>query len=193
MQKPLQIAFRGMESSEFLEGLIRDKVARLERLNADLISCRVVVEGQNRKADSAKGTLAITVEVELPGRPLIVARGQEPPHDAKGGQARAVTLAFDAAERQLTDTSAIQDGAVKMHGNAGEAGVVNRLFRDQNYGFVEVRGAPDLYFTRNAVVGGSFDAIEVGTLVEVTVATGEGPMGPQASSVRLLAAERSVA
>jgi ribosome-associated translation inhibitor RaiA len=101
MKKPLQIAFRGMETSEFLEGLIREKVSRLERLRSDLISCRVVVEAPNRKADSAKATLAVAVEVEIPGRPLIVARGQEPPHDAKGGQARAVTLAFDAAERSV--------------------------------------------------------------------------------------------
>ena len=193
MQKPLQIAFRNMDSSEFIEAMVRDKVARLERHRPDIVSCRVVIEVPHRKQDSAKVQLGVSVEVELPGRPTIVARAEAPRHEMKGDQTRAIALAFEAAERQLSDVSEIQDGTVKLHGARGETGVVRRLFRDQNYGFVEVRGAPDLYFTRNAVVGGGFDTIEIGTLVQITVATGEGPMGPQASSVRLLDAQRSVA
>ena len=39
---------------------------------------------------------------------------------------------------------------------------------------------------RNAVVGGNFDDLQAGMMVHVTLATDEGPMGPQASSVRLL-------
>jgi cold shock CspA family protein/ribosome-associated translation inhibitor RaiA len=193
MQKPLQIAFRNMDSSEFLEGLVREKVARIERFHPDIVAARVVLEIPHRKPGSAKVPLAVAVEIEVPGRPLIVARAEESRHEMRGDQVRAVNRAFEVAERQLQDVSEIQDGEVKAHEADGETGVVRRLFPEQNYGFVEVKGSPDLYFTRNAVVGGSFDTLEIGTMVQVTIATGEGPMGPQASSVRRLDAQRSVA
>ena len=64
--------------------------------------------------------------------------------------------------------------------------MIVRLFPEQNYGFVELDNSPELYFTRNAVVTGTFDELREGMLVHVTRATAEGPMGPQASSVRLL-------
>ena len=66
-------------------------------------------------------------------------------------------------------------------------------FRDEGYGFVELKGAPDLYFSRSVVAGDDFDALDVGTMVQVTMAVAEGPMGPQAVSVRRLDARRSVA
>ena len=50
---------------------------------------------------------------------------------------------------------------------------------------------PELYFTRNAVVGDAFDDLEVGMVVHVTRATTEGPLGPQASSVKLLGRAKS--
>ena len=64
--------------------------------------------------------------------------------------------------------------------------MVVRLFPEQNYGFIEMDNSPELYFTRNAVDGGDFAELKVGMMVQVTRATEEGPMGPQASSVRLL-------
>ena len=39
-------------------------------------------------------------------------------------------------------------------------------------------------------MNGGFDQLKVGTMVQVTQATGEGPMGPQASSVEPLGGER---
>jgi cold shock CspA family protein len=67
-----------------------------------------------------------------------------------------------------------------------------RIFPEQNYGFVEVKDSPDLYFTRDVVAADGFDAIRVGTVVHVTRASAEGPMGPQASSIKLLGAGRSL-
>jgi cold shock CspA family protein len=64
--------------------------------------------------------------------------------------------------------------------------MIMRLFPDQGYGFIEIDGSPELYFTRNAVTRDGFNQLEIGMIVQVTRAPGEGPMGPQASSVRLL-------
>jgi cold shock CspA family protein len=192
MEKPLQIAFRGMESSPFLEGLIGERVARLGRFHPRIIGCRVVVEVPHRSSESAKTPLGIAVEVEIPDRPKIIAKGAEDRREMKNDHTAVVNRVFEAAERQLQDSADIKGAEVKLHGAEGVTGMVVRLFPEQSYGFVEVEGYPDLYFTRNAVVGGTFDDLAEGVLVHVTLATTEGPMGPQASSVRLLDAGRSV-
>lgn len=191
MEKPLQIAFKDLDSSAYLEGLIRERVGRLERFHNRIVGCRVVVEIPHRSPRSAKQSIGVAVEVEVPGRNTIVAKDEENRHDAKNDQAVVINRVFDAVQRQLEDTADIQRGDVKLHEGAGETGLVVRLFPDQNYGFIEVKGSPDLYFTRNVVSGGDFEDIAIGTMVQITRATGDGPMGPQASSVRLLNARRS--
>jgi ribosome-associated translation inhibitor RaiA len=194
MEKPLQIVFRDTDSSAYLEDFIYERVDRLDRFHSHIISCRIVVEVPHRSAEGAKPPIVIVVEVEIPNRSTLVARAEGERRDVKGGELSAmVNRAFDAIRRQLEETADIQTGRVKNHGANCEAGVVMRLFAEQNYGFIEVKGAPDLYFTRNAVIGGSFDDLAVGTMVHVTRATTEGPMGPQASSVRLVDAGRSAA
>jgi cold shock CspA family protein len=99
-----------------------------------------------------------------------------------------VNRVFEAAERQLEQIQSIRKGEVKQHGSAGDTGVVVRLFPDQNYGFIEVKDSPDLYFTSEVVTTGSFNSIKVGSIVHVTRAAAEGPMGPQASSVKVMGA-----
>lgn len=191
MEKPLQIAFKDMDSSEFLERAIRERVDRLERFHSHIVGCRVVVHVPHRGAGSGKNPLGIAVEVEVPGHNLIIGKAEQERREMQNDQMAVVTRAFDAVHRQLDELNEIRKGEVKQHEGAGETGLVVRLFPEQNYGFVEVKDGPNLYFTRNAVTGGGFEEISIGTLVQVTRATSEGPMGPQASSVRLLNAQRS--
>jgi len=193
MEKPLQITFKGIESSAYLEDLIRERVERLERFQPRITACRVVVDVPHRSPETGKVPIGLAVEVTVPGRQKIIAKGQEERRETKDDHGALLTRVFDAVQRQLDTDADMQNGAVKPHAADGEAGLVVRLFPEQNYGFIEVKGSPDLYFTRNAVVGGSFEDIEVGVLVHVTRATTEGPMGPEASSVRVLNARRSPA
>jgi hypothetical protein len=193
MQRPLQITFKDMERSETVEALVRERVDKLERFHPAIVGCRIVVEVPYRAAGGGKQPLAIAVEVELPGRPMIVARSAGERQDAKGGYAALINRVFDAAQRQLHDMAEVQKAEIKQHENAGATGQVVRLFPEQGYGFIEVRGSPDLYFARDVVTGGSFADLTVGTLVHVIQADTEGPMGPQASSVKLRDAQRSVA
>lgn len=186
MQRPLQLVFRDMEKSPHLENAIRARVSRLDHFHPNIIGCRVVVEVPHRSAAGAKPELALSVEVEIAGRPLIVAKDSETRREAKNDQLAVVTHVFQAVERQLHGSADILNRDVKTSASGGETGMIVRLFPDQNYGFVEVRGSPDLYFTRNAVAGDKFDRLAVGTMVHVTRATAEGPMGPQASSVAVL-------
>ena len=122
----------------------------------------------------------------MPGHKPIVAKGEQDRRETKGDHSAVINRVFEAIERQLEQTAAIRNREVKNHGSAGDTGIVVRIFPEQNYGFVEVKDSPDLYFSRDVVAAGAFDDIEVGTVVHVTRASSEGPMGPQASSVKLL-------
>jgi cold shock CspA family protein len=190
MQRPLDIAFRDLDPSDYLKGLVEERAERLERFHPRIIGCRVVIEAPHRSAEGHHPPLGISVEVDIPGRPRIVAKDVEPQRALKGDHISAINRAFEAVERQLEELSDKQRGEVKRHDNARQTGSVARLFPEQGYGFIEIAGGPELYFTRNAVVGDSFNQLSVGTMVQVTQATAEGPMGPQASSVELLGAER---
>jgi ribosome-associated translation inhibitor RaiA/cold shock CspA family protein len=193
MQRPLQITFKGMETSPAFEALIRRRVDHLERLYPRMTGCRVVVEVPHRAAETAKVPIGVSVEVDLPGRGPAIGKHQEDRREAKQDHTAALNGAFDAVERQLERIGDILNDEVKPHEDAGQSGMVVRLFPDQSYGFIEIDNSPELYFTRNAVVGGSFDELEAGMMVEVTVASEEGPMGPQANSVRLLGRSKTPA
>lgn len=183
MDAPLQIAFRHTAPSEALETLIRARAEKLGRYHPHIIAGRVVVEIPYRSAASARPPVAIAVEIDVPGRTL-VARDEGNVHQSKSDQTAIVNRVFAAIERRLAADAALKRGAVKTSEAAGETGRVSRLFPAQSYGFIEIKEGPDLYFTRNAVQSGSFDTLAEGSLVEITRATTEGPMGPQASSVR---------
>jgi ribosome-associated translation inhibitor RaiA/cold shock CspA family protein len=191
MQTPLQIAYKGIQTSPAFDTLVRERAAKLERLHANITGCRVVVEVPYRKSGTGKVPIGISVEVDVPNRTTIIGRDVEERREKKQDHTAAINNAFDAVERQLARFSEVQDREVKQHEAVGESGIVARMFRQQNYGFIEVKDAPELYFTRNAVIGDAFDDLEVGMVVHVTRATTEGPMGPQASSVRLLGRTKS--
>jgi ribosomal subunit interface protein len=190
MQRPLEIAFRDLDPSDFIRNLVEERVDRLEKFHPHIIGCRVVVEAPYRSAEGHNPAIGISVEVDVPARPRIVAKDVEEQRATKGDHLAAINRAFEAVERQLDDLKNKQRGEVKHHENAGQTGSVVRLFPEQDHGFIELAGGPELYFTRNAVMSDGFDQLKVGTMVQVTQAAGEGPMGPQASSVELLGGER---
>ncbi|MGQ0742673.1 MAG: HPF/RaiA family ribosome-associated protein [Alphaproteobacteria bacterium] len=188
MDREPQITFKNIPVSEALENLIRERITRLERFHPHITGCRVVIEVPHAAPESAKKPLAISVEVDVPTRPRIVVRRSESQHEAKGDRYAFMNWAFDAVQRRLEDTARVQRRDVKRHGPSGVVlrGTISRLFKDEEYGFIEVENSPDLYFTRMSLNGTDFDALEPGMEVEVMPEATEGPMGPQARSVRLV-------
>jgi ribosome-associated translation inhibitor RaiA/cold shock CspA family protein len=190
METPIQIAFKNLDRSESLERHIRERAEKLKRFHHNIISCRVVVDSPHRSTGNAKPPLGITLEVDIPGKSLVAKNGKDV-YETKESAVPLVNRVFEAMERQLAEYADIRSQQVKSHENDIDLGRISRLFPEQNYGFIEARGTTDLYFTRNAVVDGSFDELKVGEMVRLTRATEDGPMGPQASSVRRMAGERT--
>ena len=56
MQHPLQITLRDIGNSESVEALIKEKVAKLEHIHKDILSCRVSAEVKGRHKIDRKST-----------------------------------------------------------------------------------------------------------------------------------------
>src|SRR5690625_1273732 len=191
MQQPPEITFTGLDHSDALEDYIRDKIEELERFHPRITSCRVAVSTPHRSPAGTFAPLAVAVEIDVPGHKLITVKDVERPDDPGGERTAMINRLFHAVQRRLQAAAQKLRQDVKVHEGELDTGQVVRVFPEQNYGFVQLGTSSELYFTRNAVVDDRFDELEPGTLVQVTPATTEGPMGPQASSVRVLNARRS--
>jgi cold shock CspA family protein/ribosome-associated translation inhibitor RaiA len=190
MQIPLKIAFEGgLTASEALRGRIEREAAKLERFADRITACRVALIG--RSGRHQQGDLfQVRIQIVAPGRKDIVI-DRNPGADHRHEDAYvAIRDAFDAARRRLRDHDRRSAGEVKTH-DAPPHGRVARLIAEQDYGFIESSDGREIYFHRNAVVGGEFDRLKVGA--EVRFVESEGDKGPQASTVHRVGKSHIVA
>lgn len=103
MKAALQITFRGVDPSEFVDQMIRERAERLEHHCEGITRCHVVVDQPHRH--QRKGNhFSIRLDMTTPYGELAVTR--EPHQDAAHRDFRAVVRdVFDAATR-LLDTEA---------------------------------------------------------------------------------------
>ncbi len=99
MQLPLQITFHNMETSDALAETIRHRVKGLEKYFSPIISCRVLVEANQRHIQSS--TFHVRIDLKVAGQALAVNRSVKDP--SNGNAYLAVREAFDAMRRQLDD------------------------------------------------------------------------------------------
>jgi ribosomal subunit interface protein len=183
----LKVVFRGMEPSQALEGEIRERVTKLERLHQGIISCHVAVEAPRHKG----AVFEVRVDIVVPGQEIVAARG--PGKDQAHENAYvALRDAFDAAKRQLEAYRERRRREVKQHEppDLGHVVLISRESPEEAYGFLETSDGMRVYFHRNAVVNGSIDGLGIGDEVRYVLAEGEGEKGPQASTVRAVSENR---
>jgi ribosomal subunit interface protein len=108
MELPLQVTYRGMESSAALEDAVREKAAKLEQFHPRLMSCRVVIEQAARHKTQGK-QFAVRIDLKAPGGEIAVNR------DHADDVYVALRDAFDAARRKLEDFAREIRGDVKRH------------------------------------------------------------------------------
>ncbi len=180
VQIPLQVTFRGMESSPAVEQRIREHAEKLERFHPRITSCRVVVEAPHRQHHKGKLYTA-RIDVTYPGGEIAANREHRLDHSHEDVYV-ALRDVFSAVQRRLQDQQRIRRGRVKEH-LAPQIGTIVRLFPDQGYGFAQLPDEQEVYFHRNAVAEGSFEALTVGTHLRLVINEGESGNGPQASTV----------
>lgn len=180
MQIPVQVTFRGMDSSPAIEQRIHEHAEKLERYHQRVTSCRVVVEPAHRRHHKGKLYTA-RVDVTFPGGEIAASREHGLNHSHEDVYV-ALRDAFAAVQRRLKDHQRIRRGQVKEHA-APLVGTVVRLLPEKDCGFAQLPDEQEIYFHRNAVAEGSFDALTVGTQVRLVVNDNESSEGPQASTV----------
>ena len=190
MQKPVEIAFRNIESSEAEEAAIRDHVARLERMYGRMTTCRVRVDQRNQNVNESMPPV-VHIDISVPGhKDIIVA------HEADHLQRKyqlpdlrnAINEAFRIAERRLgkyKDKLTDHGVAERGHEAANEyRGQVAEITPAKDFGYILTKEGGLLYFHRNSLLSGEFDGLRRGD--EVTYVEQAGDTGPIASKVRVL-------
>jgi ribosome-associated translation inhibitor RaiA/cold shock CspA family protein len=187
MQIPLEIAFHNVDKSEWAEAAIREHVARLERIYDRLTVCRVRVDRRNRNATRTIPPV-VRIEIGIPGRKDIVV-AHEPDHLLQKFQTpdlhNAINEAFRIAERRLSEfkdqrrhpTEHRHEAAQEFHGQIAE------LTPGEDFGYLLTKEGGLLYFHRNSLLSGDFDALKRGD--DVTYVETMGDTGPTASKVRV--------
>ena len=175
---PLQITFRGIPPSEFVEARIREKANKLERFHSHIISCRIAVEAEHRSHHQGN-QYHIRIDITTPRKELVISREH---HDKQAYEDVYVAIrdAFAAAIRQLEDYTQIQQGKVKTH-DLQNTGTILRLLPEKDHGFITAADGHEIYFHRNSVTGKGFDQLAIGDEIRYIEETDD--LGPQASIV----------
>ena len=179
MQVPLQITFRHMESSPALEARIRQRAQELEHFFDRITACHVTVESRRRQRQG--NLFEVRVDLMLPGREIVVGRDRGVDHAHEDAHV-AVRDAFDALRRRVEDYARHSRGEVKLHA-VPDHGRIVRLLPDRDGGFITSAAGDEIYFHRNSVTDGTFDALEIGAEVRFVAREAESAEGPQASTV----------
>ncbi|HEY1940926.1 MAG TPA: cold shock domain-containing protein [Roseiarcus sp.] len=173
MQTPVEVAFQHCEPTDEIPG----------KFGRRLTSCHVVVS--RPQARHRTGNLfQVDIRVAMPDhRDVIVDRGRRraPEHQRV---LVAIRDAFDAAVRQIEEAERDLRGEVKTHVPHEEDGRVAKFLAGEDCGFLQTPDGREIYFHRNALHGGAFDRLTVGSEVRFVEAIGDN--GPQAISVRLV-------
>jgi ribosome-associated translation inhibitor RaiA/cold shock CspA family protein len=192
MQVPVEIAFHNIERSAWAEEEIRARIAKLERIYDRLITCRVRVD---QRANNSSGTIPPVVHIELgiPGQKDLVV-SHEPDYLQQKFQTpdlhNAINEAFRIAEDQLVELKKRRQGRTKQPHHDGEnqfLGQVAEIDPGRDFGFLLTKEGGLLYFHRNSVLAGDFDALRRGD--EVYYVEEMGDTGPTAAKVRVKAQE----
>lgn len=178
MQLPLQITIRDFPASAVLEGHITRKAEKLNRIYHRIISCRIVVELEQKHQHQGK-IYNVRIDITVPGDEFPVTKISDE------NVYVAVRDAFAVARRRLKEYAELEkgDGESGHFLKVPSHGTISRIFSDQGYGFIETENGDEVYF-HHSVVKPAFGRLTIGTAVNFLEEMGE--KGPQASRVRLV-------
>jgi len=116
----------------------------------------------------------VVIAVQVPGH-TITARKQQDSFE------EAIRDAFAAMEIELEKVREKRASHEVRISAPPERGVVAKIFHDQGFGFILTEDGTEVYFHRNAVHDMSFDDLEDGMTVSLSIEPGDN--GPQATTV----------
>ena len=170
----IQIEGRNVEILPEWRQKIEGELAKMQKHTYEqILHARVIIIGTGHHR---LGNFEMNVVATVPGRTITVNRQGE-------FVLPLIVDAFKALDRRLKDYSEVRQQKVKVHEEFARVGTVAKVFRDEDYGFIETSEGLEVYFHANAVQKGDLERLEPG--VEVEFAQEMGEKGPQATWVRV--------
>lgn len=185
MQVPLELSFQHIEPEDEIKDYVRERVDYLGQLYDGITSCRVHIALPQYSKQSGH-SYAITIEVRVPGTELVVSdrKGDRPEHQYLR---TALRDAFAIIERDLKIYRQKMRGEVKTVEGMLQGKIVE-IRHDRDFRQIQANDGRLIYFHRNSVVDGDFDALKSGETVELVARHDDSEIGPQASTVRPISA-----
>jgi ribosome-associated translation inhibitor RaiA len=107
MQVPLQVSFKSIPNTTVVEGLIRQKAHKLERVCDHLSSCRVAVERPPKHPEDGN-PYRVRIDMTVPPGHEVVVRNEPGRGKTKDPLDVVIRDAFDTASRRLRKVVALQ-------------------------------------------------------------------------------------
>ncbi|NIS37831.1 HPF/RaiA family ribosome-associated protein, partial [Candidatus Saccharibacteria bacterium] len=125
--------------------MINEKTQKLEQICDYMTSCRIAVEKphkQHRTGDPYRVRIQVKVP---PAHDLVVERGSG--EDEKYLQVETIVRnAFEAMRKQLQELVEKQRGKVKKHPEQVATAIVDRIYPEDQYGFLRTIDGREIYF-----------------------------------------------
>lgn len=183
MQIPLEISYRDINKTEELDQLIRKKATALEKVCDYITSCRVTLENP-LKTQSSGQPFRIRIAVRVPPGHEIVAVEEPGAGDIHIQLASGIRNTFEDIRRQLKKLTEKQRNDVKTHPNQRVVAVIDKIFREEGYGFLRTVEGQQIYFHKNSVLHDDWNRLKEGTGVHFNHEIGE--KGLQATAVHIV-------
>lgn len=152
------ITTKDIPVSEALDTEIRRRAEKLDRFCKQIISCRVVIDFQQKHKHQGK-LFNVRIDLTVPGKEFAVTHKQD--QDVYV----AVRDAFKALERQVEEYNRKRKGHVKSHNHLSH-GHVARIIEKEGYGFIDGTDGNEYYFSMTNVSYPNFAQLTIGDAVE---------------------------
>jgi cold shock CspA family protein len=183
MQVPIEITYRGVDKTEYIDNLIKRKAAKLEEICDYLISCHIAVRNPHRRRQLGN-PYEVRLDLRVPPKHELLVKRKSTGKNNEEPLEVVIRRTFQAVQRELKKLVEKQRGEVKKHPHQETMGMISQLFLRERYGFLKTLGGREVYFHSHSVLNNCFDHLEIGTGVRFVEEMGE--KGPQASTVEII-------
>ncbi len=114
MQLPVEISYRGVDKTDEIEALVRDKASRLDKFCDHINRCDVIVEHPNH-AQHSGSPFRVRIDVTVPPNHELVVDEKPIKHEMHEPLTKVINEAFRTMERQLKELVDRQHHKVKHH------------------------------------------------------------------------------